>query len=580
MIYVYVYFDGGSVMYKNRTENYPLYEVRNLYSLRQLVDENAVMFAEKPAFKYKVNKEIVSVTYSEFKTQVDALGTALCDLGYDDTHIAIIGVNSFEWVRAYFAALNLKGAVVPVDKDLTHDETEYIINTSEAKVVFHSGKAVAKKLSELEPKIQNVELFICFDEPEVKDEKHIFVGDLMQRGYELLEQGDTRFTSIEPNNETLKELLFTSGTTGKSKGVMLNAGALTFNITRAQQLMYITDTCVSILPYHHCYESTTGILTMFHRGMTICINESLRTVLPNLKLYKPTEVQLVPLFVEKMYRGIWDKAEDSGKAKTLRKLIKISNGLLKAGIDMRKVFFKSITDNFGGRLKAIICGGAPLKPDMVEFFDSIGITLINGYGITECGPLISINRPEYHDFTSVGQLMPGMEMKIDNPNEAGEGEICVKGPNVMMGYYKNEEATANAIRDGWFHTGDVGYINDKNFVFITGRSKNIIILKNGKNVYPEEIEEKLSVQCELIAEVVVKAMKGNNDEDRLLGAEIYPDFERAKKLGIEDVEAEIKKAVSAYNDKEPSYKIIKKLVFRTEEFAKTTSKKIKRNYQE
>jgi long-chain acyl-CoA synthetase len=567
-------------MYKNRTENYPLYEVRNLYSLRQLVDENAVMFAEKPAFKYKVGKEVVSVTYSEFKTQVDALGSALCELGYDDTHIAIIGVNSFEWVRAYFVALNLKGAVVPVDKDLTPDETEYIINTSEAKVIFHSGKNVAKKLNELEPKLQNVELFICFDEPEVKDEKHVFVGDLMKRGYELLEKGDTRFTSIEPNNETLKELLFTSGTTGKSKGVMLNAGALTFNITRAQQLMYITDTCVSILPYHHCYESTTGILTMFHRGMTICINESLRTVLPNLKFYKPTEVQLVPLFVEKMYRGIWDKAEDSGKAKTLRKLIKISNKLLKAGIDMRKVFFKSITDNFGGRLKAIICGGAPLKPDMVEFFDSIGITLINGYGITECGPLISINRPEYHDFTSVGQLMPGMEMKIDNPNESGEGEICVKGPNVMMGYYKNEEATANAIRDGWFHTGDVGYINEKNFVFITGRSKNIIILKNGKNVYPEEIEEKLSVECELIAEVVVKAMKGNNDEDRLLGAEIYPDFERAKKLGIEDVEAEIKKAVSAYNDKEPSYKIIKKLVFRTEEFEKTTSKKIKRNYQE
>ena len=567
-------------MYKNRDENYPLYEVRNLYSLRQLVDENAVMFAEKTAFKYKVGKEVVSVTYSEFKTQVDALGNALCELGYDDTHIAIIGVNSFEWVRSYFAALNLKGAVVPVDKDLTHDETEYIINTSEAKVIFHSGKAVSKKLNELEPKLQNVELFICFDEPEVKDEKHIFVGDLMKRGYELLEQGDTSFTSIEPNNETLKELLFTSGTTGKSKGVMLNAGALTFNITRAQQLMYITDTCVSILPYHHCYESTTGILTMFHRGMTICINESLRTVLPNLKFYKPTEVQLVPLFVEKMYRGIWDKAEDSGKAKTLRKLIKISNKLLKVGIDMRKVFFKSITDNFGGRLKAIICGGAPLKPDMVEFFDSIGITLINGYGITECGPLISINRPEYHDFTSVGQLMPGMEMKIDNPNEAGEGEICVKGPNVMMGYYKNEEATANAIRDGWFHTGDIGYINEKNFVFITGRSKNIIILKNGKNVYPEEIEEKLSIECELIAEVVVKAMKGNNDEDRLLGAEIYPDFDRAKKLGIEDVEGEIRKAISAYNDKEPSYKIIKKVVFRTEEFEKTTSKKIKRDYRE
>ncbi len=568
-------------MYKNRTENYPLYEVRNLYSLRQLIDENALLFADKAAFKYRVAKdEIVSVTYSEFKKHVDALGSALCELGYDNTHIAIIGVNSFDWVRAYLTSLNLRGAVVPVDKDLTNEETEMILNVSEAKLVFHSGKQVEKKLLELEEKLPNVEKFICFEEPQAKDDKHLFIGDLMTRGYELLEQGDTSFTSIEPDNESLKELLFTSGTTGKSKGVMLNANALMFNITRAQQLMYITDTAVSILPYHHCYESTTGILTMFHHGMTICINESLRTVLPNLKFYKPTEVQLVPLFVEKMYRGIWDKAEDSGKAKMLRKLIKVSNKLLSVGIDMRKTFFKSITDNFGGRLKAIICGGAPLKPDMVEFFDSIGITLINGYGITECGPLISINRPEYHDFTSVGQLMPGMELMIDNPNEAGEGEICVKGPNVMMGYYKNHEATEIALRDGWFHTGDVGYMNDKNFVFITGRSKNIIILKNGKNVYPEEIEEKLTVACELIGEIVVKAMKGNNDEDRLLGAEIFPDFERANKLGIEDVEGEIRKAVSAYNDKEPSYKVIKKLVFRDTEFEKTTSKKIKRNYQE
>ncbi len=567
-------------MYKNRTENYPLYEVRNLYSLRQLIDENAMMFADKAAFKYKVGKEIVSVSYAEAKQQIDALGTALCDLGYDNTHIAIIGNNCYDWVRTYLAALNLRGAVVPVDKDLSSEETEYILNTSEAKVVFYSGKGIEKKIDELAPKLENVECFICFDEPRTKDEKHHFVGDVLERGKKLLESGDTRFTSIEPNNETLKELLFTSGTTGKSKGVMLNANSLVFNITRAQQLMYITDTCVSILPYHHCYESTTGLLTMYHRGMTICINESLRTVLPNLKLYKPTEVQLVPLFVEKIYRGIWDKAEESGKAKMLRRLIKVSNRLLSMGIDMRKTFFKSVTETFGGRLKAIICGGAPLKPDVVEFFNSIGITLINGYGITECGPLISINRPEFHDHTSVGQLMPGMELMIDNPNENGEGEICVKGPNVMMGYYKNPEATETALRDGWFHTGDVGYINEHNFIFLTGRIKNIIILKNGKNIYPEEIEEKLMTETDLIAEVVVKAMKGNTEEDRLLGAEIFPDFERAKKNGVEDVEAEIKKAISVYNDKEPSYKVIKKLVFRDTEFEKTTSKKIKRNYQE
>ena len=216
---------------------------------------------------------------------------------------------------------------------------------------------------------------------------------------------------------------------------------------------------------------------------------------------------------------------------------------------------------------------------MVDFFDSIGITLINGYGITECGPLISINRPEFHNYESVGQLLPGMQLRIDDPNEAGEGEICVKGPNVMMGYYKNEKATAEAIVDGWFHTGDIGRVDENNFIFITGRMKNLIILKNGKNVYPEEIEEKLSVKCPYISEIVVRAMKAG-DEERLLGAEIFPDRERAEKNGIADVEAEIRRAVSEFNDTEPSYKMIKKIVFRDTEFEKTTSKKIKRKYED
>ncbi len=565
-------------MYKNKNQNYPLYEVRKLYSLRQLVDETAVMFADKPAFKFKQNGEVKSVTYREFKHEVDALGTALCELGLNGSHIAIIGPNSYEWVRAYLAVLNSSGVVVPVDKDLSNEETLNILRDSDASVVFYAGKGTEKKIDEITDSLPGIKKFVCFDVPQQKDDRHLFVEDLMKLGGDLLDGGDDRYTSIEPDNESLKELLFTSGTTGKSKGVMLNAGALVFNITRAQMLMTITDVCLSVLPYHHSYESTTGILTMLHNGMTICINESLRSVLPNFKLYQPTEVQLVPLFVEKIYRGIWDKAEETGKAKTLKKLIKVSNKMLKMGIDMRKTLFKSVTSTFGGRLKAVICGGAPLKPDIVEFFDAIGITLINGYGITECGPLISINRPLFRNPESVGQLMPGMELMIDSPNEQGEGEICVKGPNVMMGYYKSSEATAGAIVDGWFHTGDIGRVDENNFIFLTGRCKNLIILKNGKNVYPEEIEEKLSRITPLIAEVLVKAMKDSEDNERLLGAEIFPDFERAKKMGIEDIEAEIRKAVAAYNDSEPSYKIIKRLVFRTEEFEKTTSKKIKRKY--
>ena len=566
-------------MYRNRKENYPLYEVRELYSLRQLVDETAEMFAEKPAFKYKKDGNVVSVTYSEFKKDVDSLGTALCEMGYINAHAAVIGPNSYNWVRAYLAVLNSEGVVVPVDKDLSEEETEYILNTSDARIIFCDGKATAKKINALEDKLPGIERIIYFEKPEICDEKHRWIEDVMDLGRELLANGDTRFTALEPDNDCLKELLFTSGTTGRAQGVMLSAGALVYNITRAQMLMKISEVCLSVLPYHHSYESTTGILTMMHNGMTICINESLRSVLPNFKLYKPTEVQLVPLFVEKIYRGIWDKAEETGKANVLRKMIKISNKLLKAGIDMRKVFFKSVLDTFGGELKAIICGGAPLKPDIVSFFDSIGITLINGYGITECGPLISINRPEFHNSESVGQLMPGMQLMIDEPNEDGEGEICVKGPNVMLGYYKNPEATAKAIIDGWFHTGDIGKVDENNFVFITGRIKNIIILKNGKNIYPEEIEEKLSRATPLIAEVLVRSMSGGPDGEKLLGAEIFPDEDRAKRMGVADVQEEIRKAVSEYNAAEPGYKIIKKIVFRDTEFEKTTSRKIKRNYE-
>ncbi len=564
-------------MYKNLKENYPLYEVREISSLRELVDTGAELYGDRPAFKYKNKGEVISVSYKQFKEDVDAYGTALCEMGLDGKHIGIIGDNSYNWVRSYLTVLNSSGVVVPIDKELSAEEVKNILITGDCEVLIYSGGATESKIKEIEPELTDITHFICMSELTAKDDKHFYIEDIIEKGRQLLKNGDSRYTSLIPDNKVLKELLFTSGTTGKSKGVMLSAECLVFNIINGQKLMNITDTCLSVLPYHHSYESTTGILVMLHAGMTICINESLRSVLPNFKLYKPTEVLLVPLFVEKVYRGIWDKAEESGKAAMLRKLIKVSNSLRRIGIDVRSKLFTSVTSVFGGRLKAIICGGAPLKPQLVEFFESIGITLINGYGISECGPLISINRPCYRNSESVGILLPEMELKIDNPNEDGEGEICVKGANVMLGYYKNEKATAEAIVDGWFHTGDVGK-TEGDFIYITGRIKNIIILKNGKNIYPEEIEEKLSVMSDLIAEIVVKSIRDGEDDERYLGAEIFPDFDRAKQLGIEDAEAEIRKTISEYNEKEAGYKVIKKIIFRKEEFEKTTTKKIKRKY--
>lgn len=564
-------------MYRNLKENYPYYKVREVSSLREHIDSLADIYEDRFAYKYKEHGEAKSVSYRGFKNDVDAFGTGLLDMGLDGKHIAVIGDNSYRWIVSFVSVLLTSGVVVPIDRELSTEEIKYILTFSDCEAVIYSAGAVEKKIAEIEADLPNITHYICMTHPSAKDDKHYSLDDIAAKGKALLDEGDRRYLELKHDIKALKELLFTSGTTGRSKGVMLSEECLLFNINNSYKLMTVTDTALSILPYHHAYESTCGILAMMLDGITICINESLRSVLPNFKLYKPTEVLLVPLFIEKIYRGIWDKAEETGKAEKLRKLIKFSNSLLKRGIDLRKPLFSSVTSVFGGRLKAIICGGAPIKPAVTEFFDSIGIPLITGYGITECGPLISINRPNYHRYDSVGLLMPGMEIKIDNPNENGEGEICVKGPNVMMGYYKNEEATKEALRDGWFHTGDIGRY-DGEFIYLTGRIKNIILLKNGKNIYPEEIEEKLSSMCDLIGELVVRAMKDDNDDERLLGVEIYPDYDRAKQLGVENVEEVIKKAISEYNQNAASYKVIKKIVFRTEEFEKTTSKKIKRNY--
>ncbi|MEG2003498.1 MAG: AMP-binding protein, partial [Clostridia bacterium] len=428
-------------MFKNRKTNYPLYDIRPLDSLRQLVDEGAQMYSEKAAFKFRENKEIKSVSYKELKIQADSLGTALCVLGLEDKHIAIIGNNCYDWALSYLSVLLSSGVVVPVDKDLPIDDIKYILQYSDCSAVIYS-KSCEEKVDLLLEELPDITHYICMGEPAAPDDVHYNLYDLVMRGKKLLLGGDKRFFDLEHNLDELKELLFTSGTTGKSKGVMLSEHILCFNIENSQKMMWISDTCLSVLPYHHAYESTCGILTMMHHGMTICINETLRTLMPNFKVYKPTEVQLVPLFLEKMYRTIWDKIEEKGKTKAVKALIKTSNGLLKAGIDMRSIFFKDILATFGGNCKSIICGGAQLKPYLPFFFTSMGITLINGYGISECGPLVTVNRPEFHDYESVGLPLPGVELRIDNPNESGEGEICVKGANVMLGYYKNHDDTA------------------------------------------------------------------------------------------------------------------------------------------
>lgn len=566
-------------MAKNRHQkDYPLDEVRPLYNFKQCLDENAERLGNKPAFKFKENGTIKEVSYAAFRTETDALGTALCSLGVAKSHIAIVSENSYKWATAYLTVLKSEGVFVPVDKELPANEIAHIISNSDSEVVFFS-KTYAEKVLSVVPDIGCVKYLIALDaEEDSEDGKILSFANLLKSGYKALQNGDTAFLEMKPVPENLKLMVYTSGTTGTAKGVMLSLKNLTSMVYNGLRVSRTYDMVLSVLPYHHTYECVCGLLVNLHNGGTICINESLRTVAQSLKLYQPEFVMLVPLFVETFYKKIWSEIDNKGKTELFKKMMKVSNKLLDFGIDLRKVFFKSIHDVFGGRMKKIVCGGAPIRKELGDFFETIGINLINGYGITECSPLVSVNRDLFYDFSSVGVKLPCIEIKIDEPNEDGEGEICVKGDTVMLGYYKMPEMTSQVLEpDGWFHTGDYGKIDEKDRLYITGRKKNLIVLKNGKNVYPEEIEEYI-MGINLVAEVIVTAARNENNEEIGLCAEIYPDQKLTEGLSADEIFDKLKAEISALNDTLPQYKSVHNIVVRKDPFDKTTSGKIRRKY--
>lgn len=542
--------------------NYPYYEVTKLGSIKELLEIAVKEAGDNTAFKFKEGGEIVKITYSEFVQQVTWLGSALTELGFSDKHIACIGSNSYKWVLTYLTALRSAGVFVPVDKELPANDIFHILNESECSVVFYTKMHEELFMSSTD-KLPNVKLYIGFDRTE---DSGIFVSF-----DKLLEHGkscdSSKYLSLTSDPNALKLLVYTSGTTGIAKGVMLSEHNLVSSVYYGLQVSTVYDTCLSVLPYHHTYESVSGLLVSLHHHSTICINDSLNAVLKNLQLYKPSYIYLVPAFAEVFHKKILKNIEDSGKKKAFEKLVSVSNGLRKAGIDLRKVLFKSIHEAFGGRLRKIVCGGAPIRPEIGKFFDDVGINLINGYGITECSPLVCANHDKYNDYHTAGIKLQCLDWRIDSPNEEGIGEICVKGDVVMMGYYKQPEKTAEVLKDGWFYTGDYGYINDKDQLVITGRKKNIIVLNNGKNIYPEEIEGYIQ-GIGYVMEVVVKGLKDEKGDESGLMAEVF--------LSEEKTSDEVLKDIRKATHELPVYKQISKVIIRAEEFVKTTSKKIKR----
>ena len=559
------------------SKNYPLYETTVFENFRVMTENVARKYPDRIAISFKRNpqeKEVTNVTYAEARDFIRDLGTGLISLGCRDQHIALIGESSYEWICTYFTLMAIGAVVVPIDKDLPVDDMTDILNSAECTFVIYSA-SIEAKIESFRESVPSLKTRICIGDTKAVDA--LKLADIAAKGTALFASGDNSYYDYEIDADRMATIVFTSGTTGKGKGVMLSQSNICLDMTNGMYNFAITPKTCNFLPPHHTFGSTVNFVGHFSQGSCIYVSSGLRYIAAEIKEQQPSHLVLVPLFLEKLNSRIWDSARSSGKAGTLRLLMKTSNNLRKIGIDVRRQLFKSVLASFGGKLEMVICGGAALKQDVIDTFDGLGITILNGYGITECGPLVSCNRNKYQKRGSVGLPIIDELVKIKDPDVNGEGEICIKGPNVMLGYYKDPEATAAAFDDeGYFMTGDFGRIDDEGWIYITGRLKNLIILSNGKNVYPEEIETDIGGITGVEEVVVYEGQSKANKGKEIIVAEIFPNFETLKANGVEDVQSYFEDEVKKVNSKNVSYKAVNLVKIRNEEFVKNTSRKILR----
>lgn len=553
-------------------------------SIRAIISESAEKYGEKTLYKYyNKNNEISEISYKTFYENFNALGTAICSLGLQKTKIALIGENRPEWINTYTSVMSSGSVIIPLDKELLTPQIEAFLNYSEAEAIFCSSAYINKVL---EMDIPNVKYIIDFDDNGNEDSRYLSYSALIEKGNELLEEGYNKFLQARYDSSKMCALIFTSGTTGTSKGVMLSEDNILASVAASSNMINLpSDTVLmSVLPMHHTYELTCGQLTAIRLGVTICINNSLKYLMKNFKLFRPTAMVVVPLYVSTLKKRISDEIRKRNKENIINVGVKATKALRKVGIDTRSLVFSEILASLGGRLKEIVCGGAATDPEAIKWFSDIGINVSQGYGITECSPLVAVNPLVTVHYNSVGIAIPGSKIKIiADEEEGGEvdvpngeiGEICVKGPHVMLGYYKDEEATKSAFtEEGYFRTGDYGYLDDDGFLFITGRKKNIIILDNGKNVYPEEIEEYLA-KVECIQECVVIGRE-NDLGEVVITALIYPDYDMFKDCDDSEIINKMRSEVAKINKILPTFKQIRNIELKKTEFEKTTTKKIMR----
>lgn len=561
------------------------YQFRYISDLKDMLNTSAELFAKDRAYLIKdvPGGEYRPILYEQLKRDVDALGTKLLDLGLKGKKIAVIGENSYKWVVSYLGTVNGTGVVVPLDRELPAGEIANLLKRAGADAIIYSKKleetvnAALAETGEIQYRINM--------SAEDHEEGELSFDKLLEEGQALIEHGDRSFLDAEIDREALCTLLFTSGTTGLAKGVMLSHKNISANVYNMSKYVKIEQPGVglSVLPMHHSYEMTCHIFTGIYQGMCVAICEGLKYIQKNLKESQATVMLGVPLIFESMHKKVWKQAEASGKAPTMRKMVSLSKRLkLYNRPKAVRGIFGQLHHSIGGHMNLFIAGGAAINPEVIRDYEAMGIPMIQGYGMTENAPIIAVNRDRYSKADSVGKPMPGTEVRIVNPDKDGIGEIICRGPSVMIGYYDDPEATAEVLKDGWLYTGDYGRFDKEGFLYICGRKKNVIVTKNGKNIFPEEVEYYL-LKNKYIEEAVVYGTVDKKSGDTIVRAEIFPDFaaieEEQGELSEDELRDVLKKAIDEINENMTPYKRVKRFKVRREEFEKTTTRKIKRYKQ-
>ena len=579
-----------------------LYSPREINDLRELIKGSKELYGQKAAFLVKDDhkKPYRAISFNHWDGEVDALGTSFMKMGLKGKKIAVLGENSYKWVVTYFATVNGVGVIVPIDRELKPAEIANLLNRASVSALVHSQK-LSKKVDEVMPLLDHaleyrINMDLAPDQEEQENQQNsenqenpkaqggiISFDRLLKEGKMALVEDDRSFVDAEIDRDAMCSLLFTSGTTGLAKGVMLSHRNLASNVYNMSKYVDVSDYVgLSVLPMHHSYEMTCHIFTGLYQGFCAAICEGLKYIMPNMVEAKCTIMLAVPLIYENIHRKIMMQAKKSGQYKKLRAMIAVSKKLrLYNHPKICKKIFKSIHEKTGGHIVQFIAGGAAMDPDIAADFEAMGFPFIQGYGMTENAPIIAVNKDRYSRHDAAGLPMPDTEIRIDDADATGIGEIVCKGPSVMIGYYGNPEATAETLtEDGWLKTGDYGYFDDDGFLHVSGRKKNVIITKNGKNVFPEEVEYYL-LQSDFIAEALVHSIdKGREGGDIIIKAEIFPDF-MAIEMNVgqqdeEELRALIRDEIDKANENMPSYKQVRRFDIRYEEFSKTTTRKIKR----